>query len=167
MKGSLQFDFIVNKDKNTVTVRREFAASRERMWDVYTKSELLDQWFAPKPLTTKTKTMDFREGGYWLYAMIEPDGKKHWGRLDYLSIHPITSYSALDGFCDENGVVNADLPRSRWDVTFEDLRERSVVQTIVSYQSLADLETVLQMGVEEGMRLTMESLEDLLSTLIK
>lgn len=163
MKNHLQFDFLVDKEKNTITVRREFMAGRQLVWDAYTTSELLDKWFAPKPLTTKTKTMDFREGGYWHYAMVEPNGTEYWGRMDYLKIRPIDSYSALDGFCDENGTLNMQLPRATWDATFQDLGDNTMVQTIVTYQSLADLETVINMNMEEGMASTLEKLDELLA----
>jgi len=107
--------------------------------------------------------MDFREGGHWLYAMIEPGGKEYWARLDYLTITPIDNYTALDSFCDENGNMNPDLPRANWNVTFLDYaEENTLVETIVSYKSLSDLETVIQMGMEEGMKLTLEKLDELL-----
>jgi uncharacterized protein YndB with AHSA1/START domain len=167
MKNRLQFDFHADKEKNTLTIKRAFAANRQLVWDCYTKSELLNQWFAPQPLTTKTKFMDFKEGGYWLYAMVEPDGKEYWGRMDYLKINPIESYSGLDAFSDENGTLNTDLPRANWDVTFHDLDENALVQTVVTYKSLADLETVIQMGMEEGLTSTMERLDDLLLKLSK
>ncbi|MEQ9209596.1 MAG: SRPBCC domain-containing protein, partial [Pseudomonadales bacterium] len=77
MKNNLLFDFIVDKKKNTLTIKREFAGNRQLVWDCYTKSELLDQWFAPRPLSTKTKSMDFSEGGHWHYAMVESDGKEY------------------------------------------------------------------------------------------
>lgn len=83
MKADLRFDFVVDMQKSSLTVRREFAAKRQLVWDCHTKRELLDQWFAPKPLTTKTKHMEFKEGGYWHYAMITPDGQSFWSRLDY------------------------------------------------------------------------------------
>lgn len=162
MKHNLQFDFIVDKEKNTLTVKREFAAGRQLVWDAHTKSELLNQWFAPIPLTTKTKSMDFREGGHWLYAMVEPNGTEYWGRMDYIKINPIENYTGLDGFCDENGVLNLELPRASWDVTFKDLGENSLVINIVTYNSLADLETVINMGMEAGMMSTLERLDDLL-----
>lgn len=165
MTNKLAFDFLVNKDKNTITIKREFAANRQLVWDAYTKSELLDQWFAPKPLTTKTRSMDFREGGYWLYAMVEPEGKEHWGRMDYVKIHPIDYYTALDGFCDENGELNPQLPRANWEVTFQDLAENSLVQTLVTYKSLDALEMVIQMGMKEGLMSTLERLDDLLKML--
>lgn len=167
MKNTLQFDFLVDKEKNTITVKKEFAAKRKLVWDCHTKKELLDQWFAPAPFTTKSKVMDFREGGHWLYAMVDPDGKEYWGRMDYLKIRPIESYQALDGFCDENGDLNPDLPRADWHASFTDLGANTLVQTIVRYKSLADLEAVIRMGMKEGLTSTLERLDDLLLTLNK
>jgi uncharacterized protein YndB with AHSA1/START domain len=109
--------------------------------------------------------MDFREGGHWIYAMVEPNGTEYWGRTDYLTIHPIDYYTALDAFCNSEGEINPELPRANWDVTFTDLGANAVVQTIVTYQSLNDLETVIQMGMQEGMMLTLEKLDDLLLSL--
>jgi uncharacterized protein YndB with AHSA1/START domain len=43
MKADLQFDFLVDKENNTMTIRREFAAKRQLVWDCHTKSELLDR----------------------------------------------------------------------------------------------------------------------------
>lgn len=167
MKNNLHFDFIVNKENNTIAVKREFAAARQLVWDCYTKSELLNQWFAPQPFTTKTKFMDFKAGGYWLYAMIEPSGKEHWGRMDYLDIYPIDSYSALDGFCNADGELNTKLSRSTWNAVFTAIESKTLVQTIISYNSLADLETVVQMGLEQGLTSTLERLDNLLETLAK
>lgn len=167
MKNTMQFDFLVDKEKNTLTLKREFAANRQMVWDCYTKSELLDQWFAPRPFTTKTRSMDFRPGGHWVYAMVDPDGKEYWGRTDYQTIRPIDNYTALDAFCDDKGEVNPDLPRATWDVTFKDLAKNTLVQTVVTYNSLADLETVINMGMKEGMTSTLERLDDLLLTLTK
>ena len=168
MKTNLQFDFLVDKEKNTITVKREFAADRQLVWDAYTKSELLDQWFAPAPLTTKTKTMNFKEGGYWLYAMVEPGGREHWGRMDYVKIRPIESYTGLDAFCDDNGMINPKLPRANWNVKFEDFgEENTLVENVVTYNSLGDLETVIKMGLKEGLTATMERLDDLLAKLVR
>lgn len=167
MKNVMQFDFHVDKEKNTITVKREFAANRQLVWDCHTKSELLDQWFAPKPFTTKTKSMDFREGGQWIYAMVDPEGQEYWGRMDYTKISPIDSYTSLDGFCNDKGELNPELPRASWVATFRDMAENTLVQTVVTYNSLADLETVINMGMKEGLTSTLERLDDLLLVLNK
>ncbi len=167
MKADLRFDFLADKEKHTLTISREFAAKRQLVWDCHTKSELLDQWFAPKPLTTKTKHMDFREGGYWHYAMITPDGQHYWNRLDYLKIEPIDRYTAQDGFCDEAGIVSPEMPRSRWEVTFDDGSDRTLVTTKVVYASPEDLQKAIDMGLKDGLASTMERLDELLQTLLE
>ncbi len=159
----LQFDFLVDKGNNSLTVRREFAAERRLVWDCYTKSELLEQWFAPSPWKARTKTMNFCEGGFWLYAMCGPAGEEHWGRMDYLSIQPTVSFAALDGFCDADGNLNPALPQASWESAFSDLSGNTLVETVVVYNSLEDLETVLQMGMKEGLTIAMEGLDELLS----
>jgi len=171
MKPNLQFDFVADKEKNTLTIRREFAAGRQLVWDCHTKSELLERWFAPKPFTSKTKSMDFSEGGHWHYAMIDPEGTEYWGYTRYITIRPIDGYQTADAFSDADGAINKALPQANWDVTFTDkpgtgtVSEHTLVQTIVEYASLEDLETVIQMGMQEGMTMTLEALDDLLEDL--
>jgi uncharacterized protein YndB with AHSA1/START domain len=63
MKNNLLFDFTVDKATKTVFVNREFAADLSLVWDAFTKQEMLDQWWAPKPWASKTKFMNFEVGG--------------------------------------------------------------------------------------------------------
>lgn len=162
MTSTLPFDFLVDKENNTLTVRKEFAAERQLVWDCYTRSELLEQWFAPKPWRAKTKIMDFREGGRWLYAMVSPEGEEHWACMKYQKIRPIESYIGLDAFCDADGNLNEQLPRATWNATFQETSGNTLVETVVTYPSLSDLETILQMGMKEGLTACLEQLEALL-----
>jgi uncharacterized protein YndB with AHSA1/START domain len=165
VNSDLRFEFVVDDGRRTITVTRQFAGRRQLVWDCHTKSELLDQWFAPKGLTTQTKHMDFRPGGYWHYAMITPDDQKFWNRLDYVTIDPIDGYTARDGFCDETGTVDPDMPGSHWEVTFADEGARTLVTTVVEYASLASLQAAIDMGLKDGMASTLERLDELLPTL--
>jgi len=162
MKVDLRFEFLISNEGRAITVHREFDANRQLVWDCHTKAELLDQWFAPKPLTTKTKHMDFRPGGYWHYAMVTPDGQEYWSRIDYQAIKPIDGYTALDGFSDEAGAINPDMPRSKWDVAFVDQSERTLVTTVVLYSSADDLQKAIGMGLKDGLTSTLERLDELL-----
>ncbi len=60
MNHTLAFDFSVDKENKTITIKREFAAELPLVWDAYTKSEILDKWWAPKPWKARTKTMEFK-----------------------------------------------------------------------------------------------------------
>ena len=163
--NTLQFDFLAEKEKNTLTIRREFNADRQLVWDCHTKKELLDLWFAPKPLTTKTKSMEFKDGGHWHYAMVEPNGTEYWGLTEYVHINAIDFYEALDAFTNEKGEINTDLPRAKWAVTFSDKGKNTIVETIAIYACLTDLETVINMGMQAGIISTLEKLDELLLTL--
>ena len=111
MKSSLLMNFSIDKENKKIKVKREFAAPLSKVWTAWTESQLLDQWWAPKPWQAKTKAMDFKEGGYWLYAMVGPDETEHWARADFKSIIPLKSYSVQDTFCDIHGNINHTLPK--------------------------------------------------------
>jgi uncharacterized protein YndB with AHSA1/START domain len=106
--------------------------------------------------------MEFRPGGHWHYAMVEPNGTEYWGYTEYKTIQPIDFYTTLDAFSNEKGEVNEQLPRAAWVVRFTDKGENTLVETVVTYASLNDLETVINMGMEQGMMSTLERLDDLL-----
>lgn len=167
MNHNLAFDFSVDKDNRTIIVTREFAAERSLVWDAYTKAEILDKWWGPKPWNARTKTMDFRDGGTWFYAMVGPEGEEHWAIVNYTKIHQQRSFAGLDAFTDENGNINSDMPRSKWEVSFEDKKEHTEVKMHISYDDLAHLEETIKMGFREGLSLGMEQLDELLPTLKK
>lgn len=146
-------------------MKREFLAGRQLVWDCYTKSELLDRWFAPKPLATRTEAMDFREGGRWLFVMIDPEGNEYWSLFDYLTIDPIDGYTFLDGFTNTKGELNPNLPRSKNVYAFRDLGSHTLVESISTYPNEEALNVVLQMGLEGGLTSTLERLEELLQSL--
>ncbi|WP_425635862.1 SRPBCC domain-containing protein [Algoriphagus yeomjeoni] len=167
MKSNLKFDFIVNKENNTVNVNREFAANLELVWEAWTNPEILDLWWAPKPYRTKTKSMDFREGGMWLYAMISPQNEMHWCKNEYHKIVYQLMFSGLDAFCDENGVVSKEMPRTHWTNTFLEQGKNTLVQITAKYDSLADLEKIIQMGFKEGFTMAMENLDQYIEARFK
>ena len=167
MSTNLAFDFSVNKENNTITVKREFAAELSLVWDAYTKSEILDQWWAPKPWKARTKIMDFREGGHWHYAMVGPAGEEHWCWAEYQIIQNKQRFTGLDAFADGEGNVNKDLPQSKWDVRFTDKGQVTLVDYNITFDDLAQLEATIQMGFKEGLTMAMEGLDELLPSLKK
>ncbi|MFK5108454.1 SRPBCC domain-containing protein, partial [Klebsiella pneumoniae] len=88
-------------------------------WGAFTKQEILDQWWAPKPYTSKTVKMDFKVGGRRFYAMVSADGKEMgWHIQDYTSISPKTNFTFFSAFADKD--ENPFLPGSNWDLTFSE-----------------------------------------------
>ena len=155
-------DFSVDKENKKIFVKREFAAPLSKVWAAYTERELLDQWWAPKPWRAQTKSMDFREGGSWIYAMVGPDGTTHWSRSDFKSIMPYMSFTGEDAFCDENGNIDHNMPESVWSVEFQETENMTTVFITITHETMEDIEKIMEMGFKEGLTSAMENLDELL-----
>lgn len=165
MNKYLNYDFVVNKDNNNIKISREFAANISLVWDAYTKSDILDKWWAPKPWKARTKKMDFREGGSWLYAMVDPSEEEHWALTEYIEIEFQKKFTGLAGFTNADGNISKSMPQSKWEVIFTDKGDITLVEFMITYPNLAQLETTIQMGFKEGLSMAMEGLDELLTKL--
>lgn len=167
MKNDLLFDFTVNKESNTVNVKREFAANLGLVWNAWTQAEILDQWWAPKPWKAETKSHDFREGGVWLYAMVGPENEKHWAKAEFKTIDAKKTFSWADAFCDENGHINTDLPQAVWTNTFTEQDGITRVEVSIKHDKYEDIEAILNMGFKEGFAMGLDNLDELLAKTVK
>ena len=156
-------EFIVDKPTKTVTITAEFDAERDLVWDAYTKQELLDQWWAPKPWSSRTKVMDFRVGGRRFYAMVSPEGQERWAIQEYRSITPKTNFKFFNVFADKD--ENPELPGSDWDLNFGEQDGKTTVHVSIYNESLERLERMVEMGFKEGTAATFENLKELLARL--
>ena len=164
--NSLQFDFRVDKSTKTVIIDREFNAELSLVWDAFTKQEILDQWWAPKPYLSKTVKMDFKVGGRRFYAMANADGVEiGWHIQDYTSISPKTNFKFLSVFADKD--ENPFLPGSNWDLNFSEQNGTTKVIIKIFNDSLERMEKMIEMGFKEGFTATLDELENLLSNFNK
>ena len=156
-------EFIVNKETKTVVITAEFDAGRDLVWDAYTKPELLDQWWAPKPFRSRTKVMDFRDGGRRFYGMVSPEGVERWVLQKYTSITPKTNFKLFNTFADAD--ENVELPGSDWDLNFSEQDGKTTVHVSIYNESLERLERMIEMGVIQGMEAQLANLSELLAKL--
>jgi len=159
--SNLPFEFTVDKSTKTVFINREFNAEQSLVWDAFTKQELLDQWWAPKPYKSQTKFMDFQVGGRRFYAMVSPEGQEHWSIQKYTSISPKTNFKFLNAFADKD--ENPQLPGSDWDLTFSEQNGTTKVSITIYNDSLERMEQMIEMGFKEGFTMTLNELEELLT----
>jgi uncharacterized protein YndB with AHSA1/START domain len=143
-------------------IERKFDAPVEQVWKAWTDSQILDEWWAPHPFKTRTRSMDFRPGGKWLYAMEGPDGERHWCGMDYHSIVPGKSYEGKDYFTDENGVPSNEMPSMHWKNEFRASGDATIVYIEVSFETAADLEKIVEMGFKEGFTAAHGNLDEVL-----
>ncbi len=163
MKNDLLFDFTVDKSTKQVFINREFDADLSLVWDAFTTQEILDQWWAPKPWTSKTKVMDFRVGGRRFFAMVSPEGQERWLIQKYTSISPKTNFKYFNAFADKD--ENPELPGSDWDLSFSEQHGTTTVSITIYNESLERMEKIVESGFREGFTTTLNSLEKLLATI--
>jgi uncharacterized protein YndB with AHSA1/START domain len=163
--NNLLFDFTVDKTAKTVFITREFNAELSLVWDAFTKQEILDQWWAPKPWVSKTKIMNFEVGGRRFYAMVSPEGQEHWSIQKYTSITPKTNFKYLNAFADKD--ENPELPGSDWNYNFSEQNGTTKVSITIFNNSLERMEKMIEMGFQGGFTMTLNYLETLLATLLK
>ena len=157
--NNLHFDFKVDKATRTVLITREFNAELSLVWDAFTKQEILDQWWAPKPFSSKTKHMNFKVGGRRFYAMVSPEGQEvGWQIQDYTSISPKTNFKFFNVFSDED--ENPHLPGSNWDLNFIEQNGITKVSIMIYNESLERMEKMIEMGFKEGFTMALGNLDE-------
>ncbi len=160
----MKSEIVFNKDFEaaTVFVMKVFHTDVSVIWDHFTKSELLDQWWAPKPWRCETSNLDFREGGKWNYAMVGPDNERHSAGVIYEEINAPRSISWIDFFADENGNPTSEIPSVNWLIGFTGVEEGTKLTINIHFNSENDMKTILEMGFEEGFKACLAQLEELL-----
>jgi uncharacterized protein YndB with AHSA1/START domain len=161
--NNLLFDFIVNKESKTVNITKEFNANLSQVWDAFTTQEILDQWWAPQPWKSRTKSMNFEVGGQRFYAMVGPEGQESWAIQKYTSISPKTNFKYLNAFADKD--ENPVLPGSDWDLNFSETDGITTVHIHIYNDSLERMEQLIEMGFQGGFTMTLNYLDTLLINL--
>ncbi len=154
---------IFRVEGNKLHVERTFNAPRSKVWKAWTTSELLEQWWGPKPYNAITKEFEFKEGGHWLYNMSGPNGETQYCWMGFKKIDAENSFHANDAFCDEQGNFSPDMPVMEWEVRFEDLGETTRMYETTTFASEADLKKIMDMGMEAGFSQGLDQLEELLA----
>ncbi len=130
----------------TLTITRTFDAPREKVWKAWTTPEHIKHWWGPNGFSAPAATVDFREGGTYLYCMRGGPGmgsfanKDFWSTGTYKEIVPLERIVATDNFADEHGNIispnDVGMP-GEWPeemivtVTFADAGEGKTTLTIV------------------------------------
>ena len=144
----------VTKDPEalTMTIVAEYAAPVARVWDAYADPRQLEKFWGPVEWPATFTRHDFAVGGMSTYYMTGPDGETAGGSWRFSAIDRHRSFTVEDGFADKDGVTSDDLPAMEMTFTFEPTDAGTRMSTVTRFRSVDDMEQVLAMGAEEGMR---------------
>ena len=158
----------VRKDPEalTMTVVADFAAPLQRLWDAYADPRQLERFWGPPSHPATFTRHDMFPGGRSAYAMIGPDGDVSRGYWEFLDVKAPYSFEVRDGFAHPDGTPNNEHAVDAHDVRLRGHRRRFPASPRPrSSTALAELEQLLGMGMEEGMRQAMGQIDDVLADL--
>jgi len=152
-------------DALTMTVVADFTAGLQRLWDAYADPRQLERFWGPPSFPATFTRHDAAQGGRSTYFMTGPSGEKHGGYWEWLSVDPGKSFEVRDGFLRADGEPDHRLPTTRMRFVFEETPNGSRVTTTTYFSSLEDLEKLVAMGMEEGLRQAMGQMDAVLADL--
>jgi uncharacterized protein YndB with AHSA1/START domain len=144
----------VRKDPDalTMTITAEFDASAERVWQLWADPRQLERWWGPPTYPATFTAHNLAPGSRVEYHMTGPEGDQSRGYWDILEVEAPRRMVFRDGFANDDGTPNTDLPGTTARVTIESIdagRSRMSIEN--RFPTAQAMEQVLAMGMEEGL----------------
>jgi len=140
-----------NADDLTMSLTAEFDASPERVWQLWADPRQLERWWGPPTYPATVTSHDLRPGGRVEYHMTGPEGDQLRGYWEIVEADAPRSLVFRDGFANDDGTPNTDLPMFTARVKIEEIGDGRTRMSIESvFPSAQAMEQVLAMGMEEG-----------------
>lgn len=159
------FKFEPDMSAKIIYISREFNAPVGKVWKAFTEPDLIEKWIAPKPWVVKTKIMDFTVGGIWLYAMISPEGQKHWSYAEFTTIEIGSAIASTNMFSDEDGKTAANGPKSHTTTKFSSIDGyKTKVDVTKTFTDEATVKMFVEMGFKEGTIMGYNQLDELMAS---
>ena len=148
----------------TETANRELSISRllnappELVWKVWTNPEHITHWWGPIGFSTTTHEMNVKPGGVWRFMMHGPDGRNYPNKIVFIDVvkPELLVYKHTGEEETENVIFHVT-------VKFEKRGNKTNLLMRSVFESPEELERVIrEYGAEEGMKQTMNRLEEYL-----
>lgn len=146
----------------TLTLVAEFDAPPARVWQVWEDPRQLERWWGPPTWPATFDRHEFRVGGRSAYYMTGPDGTKAHGWFEFTAVEAPERLEFDDGFADQKGEPTDDIAPTHATVTLEAVGGGTRMTVLSKFTSLDQLHRMAKMGMEEGLRLAIGQIDDVL-----
>ena len=151
-------------DKLTLTLTAEFRATPERVWQLWADPRQLERWWGPPTYPATFTSHDLREGAHIEYHMTGPEGDTPKSFWDILAVDPPRHLTFRDGFANDDGTPNTNMPVITANVSIDPIDGDSTRMLIESrFPSLEALEQLSAMGMEDGLRQAVGQIDAILA----
>ena len=138
-----------------ILITREFAAPRHLVFKAYTTPELVNRWWHAGHGVMKSCEIDLRVGGTWRFAMTAHGGFEVAFHGEYQEIVPderIVSTEVYEGAPDHPALTT---------ITFVERDGRTTLSILGRHDSKESRDMVLESGMESGLQVALDLLEEL------
>jgi uncharacterized protein YndB with AHSA1/START domain/pimeloyl-ACP methyl ester carboxylesterase len=156
----------VRKDPQalTMTIDAEFDAPPERVWQLWADPRQLERWWGPPTYPATFTRHDLAPGSRVEYHMTGPEGDQPHGFWEIVEVTPPRSLVFRDGFANDDGLPNTDLPLTTARVTIEEVGSGRTRMSIESrFPSTEAMEQILALGAEEGLKQAVGQIDAILA----
>ena len=147
----------------TLTLVAQFDASPDRVWEVWEDPRKLERWWGPPTFPATFTRHEFIVGGQSRYFMTGPAGEtpRGWWRID--AIEKPRSLQFANGLAGDDGEPMPGVEPMSGHVTFEATDGGTRMTTVTQFVDVEQMQTMLGMGMEEGMTQAIGQIDAVLS----
>jgi uncharacterized protein YndB with AHSA1/START domain len=139
-------------DSLTLTLVADFDAPTERVWRLWADPRLLERWWGPPSYPATVERHELAPGGEVTYVMTGPGGEKSRGWWRVTSVDPPKSLEFTDGFADQDGTPNTDMPTTGVQVQLSEHDGGTRMELRSFFDDREQMEQLVSMGVVEGLQ---------------
>jgi uncharacterized protein YndB with AHSA1/START domain len=152
-----------NLDNLTITLIADFDAPIERVWQLWADPRKLERWWGPPTYPATVEKHDLTPGGDVTYFMTGPDEDQPRGWWRVTSVNPPKSLEFTDGFANQDGTPNTDMPITRVHMQLTEHGGGTRMELRSVFESREQMEQLVSMGVVEGLQQAVGQMDALLA----
>jgi len=146
----------------TMTITAQFDAPVERVWQLWANPRQLERWWGPPTYPATVGDHDLTPGGSVSYHMTGPEGDQSHGWWRVRTVDAPNGLEFEDGFADDEGNPNPDMPTMVISVTLNELGDGGTRMAITTrFPSTESMDQMISMGMEEGMAAAVGQMDEL------
>ena len=131
------------------------------MWQLWADPRQLERWWGPPTYPATVVDHDLVAGGTVNYFMTGPEGDKSHGYWRVIAVDAPHLLEVQDGFADDTGAPNPDLPTTTMRVVLSEEGGVTQVVTTSTFPSREAMEQLVNMGMEDGLRAAMAQMDEI------
>ncbi len=150
-------------DTRSLIITAHFAAPVERVWQLYADPRQLERIWGPPTYPATFVAHSLTPGGLVHYYMTSPEGERFHGGMRILTVDEPHGFTFEDFFADDSYAPAEGMPVSRCSYVFEADGDGTTATYTTVYETAEALQQVLEMGMEEGSRESINQIDALLA----